>query len=242
MDAELNASLVRYAGGALLERHSHGAAGVSIVLAGSIEEEVGSRTELGRVGSIVTKPAGLDHRNRVGSDGAILLAIKGREADDIAAHGWRWTQSRSAAALGLRVARSLKRHDAVDAEQLLELLTFASSSDRASVGARTPTWIDEVRSRIDRECAPTPVARLAALVGVHPVYLARAFRVRFGCSIREYRRKERVRRAANLLATCELPIVTIAAALGFFDQSHLCRDFRAELNVSPRDYRAIIRA
>lgn len=240
MDVGLKASLVRYAGGAVLERHAHGAAGVSIVLAGSIEEQVGSRTECGQVGSIVAKPAGVEHRNRVGKDGAILLAINGREAHDIAAHGWRWAHSRRAAKVGLHLARDLKRGCEVDADQLIELLACASPT--RPHGPSMPTWISEVRSRIDRESGPTPVTVLADFADVHPVYLARAFRMRFGCSIREYRRKERVRRAANLLATCDLPIATVAAAVGFFDQSHLCRDFKAELNVSPSDYRAIIRS
>jgi AraC family transcriptional regulator len=240
MDVGLKASLVRYPGGAVLERHSHDAGGVSIVLAGSIEEEVGSRTECGHVGSVVAKPAGTEHRNRVGREGAILLAIKGREADDIAAHGWRWAHSRLAAAVGLHFARHLKTGGYVDTEALFDLLACVNTATPDQ--APTPAWIDEVRSRIDREPGSMPVTILAELADVHPVYLARVFRMRFGCSIREYRRKERVRRAANLLATCDLPIATVAAAVGFFDQSHLCRDFKAELNVSPSDYRAIIRS
>ena len=240
MDGGMNASLVRYAAGTVQERHFHSAAGVSIVLAGSIEEQVGTKTECGQVGSIVAKAAGVEHRNRVGKGGAILLAIKGSDVEAIATRGWTWAHSRPAAAFGLHLARQITAGGRVDTDQLIELLACAAParSDRPV----TPAWIVEVRSRVEREPVTTSVRTLAHHVQVHPVYLARAFRLHFGCSIREYRRKERVRQAANLLATCDLPIASIAAAVGFFDQSHLCRDFRAELNVSPSDYRAIVRS
>ncbi|HEX6740474.1 MAG TPA: helix-turn-helix domain-containing protein [Sphingomicrobium sp.] len=235
----LRASLVRYAGGAVLEPHAHAAGSVSVVLAGMIEEDVGRRTEVGRLGSLVAKPAGVEHCNRVGRDGAILLAVSGKDSEAITAGGWRWTQSHPAAALGLQLARALNSGAAADAEQLFDLLGLVAELRPA----RTPTaWLDSIRSRLEREPNPPSVAELAGLKGVHPVYLARAFRQRFGCSLRDYRRRARVRRAANLLASSTLPIAEIAARLDFFDQSHLCRDFRAELAVSPRAYRAIVRS
>ena len=233
----LRAAVVRYIGGEVLEAHAHEAGSVSIVLAGLIEEEVGRRTEVGRVGSIVAKPAGVEHCNRVGRDGAILLAINGPEADAIALE-WRWSRSRGAGIAGLRVARGLGLGGVVEVDQLLDLLAFADGPNNAR---RQPAWLDDIRRRLDRDLVPPPVAALAELADVHPVYLARAFRGRFGCSIREYRRHVRVCRAADLLAGSSLPIAAIAAKLDFFDQSHLCRDFKAELAVSPGDSRAILR-
>lgn len=236
----LQASLVRYAGGAVLDRHAHPSGSVSIVLAGSIEEEVGHKAELGRIGSMVAKPAGVEHRNRVGRDGAILLAITGKHADEIAAPGWRWNESRGAAGAGLRLARSLKAGARVDSEQLIDLLAFAAGPFLASNPPRA-NWLSDVRSRLDRESRPPSVRQLAEEADVHPVYLTRAFRKHFGCSVREYRRNVRVQRAARLLAGSNLPIASIAADLDFFDQSHLCRDFMAEMRISPSDYRAIVR-
>lgn len=240
LDCALDASVVRYASGAMLDRHAHAAASVSLVLAGSIQEEVGRRTEVGRTGSLVAKPADVEHSNLVGRNGAILLAIKGREAEDVAGKSWRWTKSREAVAVGLHLARGLKRGAPADPEQVLDLLGLAatSKSDRSP----TPAWIGGIRMRLDREPKPPTVVELAELAGVHPVYLARAFRRQFGCSIRDYRRAVRVRRAAEMLAGDTLPISAVAASLDFFDQSHLCRDFKAEMNVSPAEYRAIVRS
>jgi AraC family transcriptional regulator len=238
---ELEAVVVRYAGSALLEWHAHAEASVSVVLAGSIEEQVGSRTGLGRIGSVVAKPAGLEHCNRVAAEGATLLAIKGKEAAEIASRGWCWTSSHRSAIAGLQLARSLRAGFAPDAEPLIDLLSFADEAGQRPSTRRRLAWLDDIRSRLDRQNAP-PVSRLAELADVHPVYLARAFRQQFDCSIRDYRRRARVRRAANLFASSDLPIAAIAASLDYFDQSHLCRDFRTELAVSPADYRAILRS
>jgi AraC family transcriptional regulator len=235
----LQAKVVRYAGGAMLERHAHAFGGVSVVLAGSIVEQVGRRTEVGGIGSLVAKPAGVEHRNQIGRSGAVLLAITGCEAEFVAKTGWRWTRSHRAATIGLCLARDLKLGFAADAEQLLDLLAFAGE---ATDSRRAPDWLDAIRSQLECEGASPSVAEFAAREGLHPVYLARAFRKQFGCSIRDYRRRVRVRRAARLLAGSNLPIAAVAARLDFFDQSHLCRDFRAELAVSPSHYRAIVRS
>ena len=239
LDCPIHSSVVSYAGGALLDRHVHSSASVSIVLAGSIEEAVGQKIEVGRIGILVAKPAEVEHSNRVGRDGAILLAVKGREAAEVVDRRWRWIESRDAIALGLQLARSLKKGAAVEAEQLFDLLGLAALKSDTSRG---PAWITGIRTRLNREPNPPSVTELAQQSGVHPVYLARAFRKQFGCSIRDYRRTMRVRRAADLLAGCNLPISAVAASLDFFDQSHLCRDFKAEMKVSPTEYRAIVRS
>jgi AraC family transcriptional regulator len=240
LDVAANVSVVRYAPRCVLDRHEHDDASVSVVLAGAIEEEVGGQTEVARLGSIVAKPAGVEHRNRVGGDGAILLAVKGVATEQVMSRGWRWSRSSVAATVGLQLARQLKAGAAVDIEQLIELVGFAVGSQEEK--RVNPAWLDQIRSRLSLEDATVSVTELAELAGVHPVYLARAFRKRFGCSIREYRRRNRVGRAAELLARGNLPVAAIAAHLDFFDQSHLCRDFKAELNVSPSAYRAIIRS
>ena len=235
----LQATLVRYSPGAMLDDHAHGSGSVSFVLAGVIEEDVGRSTEVGRVGSIVAKPAAIEHRNRVGRDGALLLAIKGDEAEIVTAGGWRWSRSNRAASLGLQLARALGKNVASDPEQLIDLLGLAGD---ARPPLRGTTWLDAIRSRLEQELDAPSVREFAELHAVHPVYLARAFRQRFGCSLRDCRRKARVRRAADLLAFSTLPMAEIAARLDFFDQSHLCRDFKVELAVSPGDYRAIVRS
>lgn len=232
------ASIVRYEPGAVMEPHAHEVAGVGVVLGGSIREQVNCREECGNVGSVVFKPAGLIHRNHVGPAGALILALKGADAEQMAAYGWRWTFGGKAAAIGLAVARSVRWNDLGEAEdatlRLLELLSGRPERSPPPAGA----WLRAVRDRIEDE-SPTPaVAELAKTAGVHPASLARAFRLRFGCSVSQYSKRLRVRRAADLLLTTDFTVSQVAASVDSYDQSHLCRDFRSELGLSPSLYRS----
>ena len=78
---------------------------------------------------------------------------------------------------------------------------------------------------------------IAAAVGVHPVYLARAFRQHYGCGPAAYARQLRLERAAALVRTTARPLADIAAACGFVDQSHLTRAFATTFATSPAAYR-----
>lgn len=77
------------------------------------------------------------------------------------------------------------------------------------------------------------VRDVAAMADVHPVYFARVFRRHFRCSAREYRRRQAVMWAAELLSCSDLALANVARTVGFADQSHLCREFRRELRVTP---------
>ena len=49
--------------------------------------------------------------------------------------------------------------------------------------------------------------------------------------------QERVRKAQQMLARTDLPLATIAAAVGFSDQSHLSRHFRRLAGTTPSGFR-----
>jgi len=55
----------------------------------------------------------------------------------------------------------------------------------------------------------------------------------------EYRRRVRVREAADLLASTDAPLTHVALAAGFADPSHLCRVFKAETGLTPHAYRLL---
>lgn len=57
-------------------------------------------------------------------------------------------------------------------------------------------------------------------------HFARMFRLSFGVSPMEYVMRERVEYAKTLLARREQSVASIAATLGFCDQSHFTRSFR----------------
>ncbi len=77
---------------------------------------------------------------------------------------------------------------------------------------------------------------LARETGVDRFRLTRAFKAAFGLAPHAYLIQLRLTQARRLLAQGELP-VTVAAALGFADQSHLGRWFQRAYRMTPTDYR-----
>lgn len=82
------------------------------------------------------------------------------------------------------------------------------------------------------------LTQVASAAGVHPVYLAREFRRFEGCTIGEYIRRLRVERACRQLSSSNESVATIAAGVGFSDQSHFSRTFKRLMRMTPAQYRA----
>ncbi|HEY0753871.1 MAG TPA: AraC family transcriptional regulator [Ktedonobacteraceae bacterium] len=76
---------------------------------------------------------------------------------------------------------------------------------------------------------------LAALVNFSPFYLLRAFRETVGLPPHSYLTQIRVSRAKHLIRA-SVPLAEVATAVGFTDQSHLNRHFKAVLGVTPGQY------
>ncbi|UZJ61705.1 AraC family transcriptional regulator [Pseudomonas sp. KU26590] len=77
---------------------------------------------------------------------------------------------------------------------------------------------------------------LAQVTGVDRFRLSRAFKAAFGLAPHAYLIQLRLTRARHLLARGEAP-VSVAATLGFADQSHLGRWFQRAYRMTPADYR-----
>jgi AraC-like DNA-binding protein len=93
----------------------------------------------------------------------------------------------------------------------------------------------------DRATDALLVGDLAAAAAMSTDRLERAMRRALGVSPKQYVLRLRAERAADLLATTDLPIVRIAAECGYYDQSQLTRQFRDHVGMSPSDYRATAR-
>ncbi|HWI65509.1 MAG TPA: Ada metal-binding domain-containing protein [Symbiobacteriaceae bacterium] len=82
----------------------------------------------------------------------------------------------------------------------------------------------------------TPAA-LARAVGLSPAYLGRLFRSRTGLSPDEYIRRRRAEKAAELLRKGDVPILDVAAAVGFESTSSFYAAFRRFMGAPPGEYR-----
>jgi PAS domain S-box-containing protein len=89
----------------------------------------------------------------------------------------------------------------------------------------------------DEAVRPLTVADLAAAAGSGVDQLQRRMRRVFGISPTQYLLRERVDRAARLLAASDEPIATVAARCGFYDQAALTRHFGRLIGMTPSQYR-----
>jgi len=100
-----------------------------------------------------------------------------------------------------------------------------------------PRLVRRVKARL-QDAADTPISleALAREARLHPLHLLRAFRDHVGIPPHAYLIGLRVARARELLCR-DLPVASVAARLGFTDQSHLTRHFKALLGITPGAYR-----
>src|SRR4051812_5865391 len=95
-----------------------------------------------------------------------------------------------------------------------------------------------VTSRLlDDLARDTSLSEPAALCGLSRSYFIRAFKQITGLPPHRWLLSQRVKRAQELLRGSKLPIVEIAVACGFADQSHLTRVFSKALGISPAAWR-----
>ena len=243
---------VLYPAGWSVASHAHAHANLTFVLQGSIDESVSDGARRLRACDAVLKPAGTVHSDRCGPVGARTLVVEFREpalapADEPGTPGsYAFLEGPEVVRAALGVLDAVRRDSPSTGEDLaeivVEMLALAPSPTGAR-RARQEPWLAEVRALLhDGFAAPVRVHELASSVQRHPVYLARAFRRRHGCSVTAYRRRLQVCEAARRLAAGDEALASVAASSGFSDQAHLCRAFRRALGVSPGQFRRRIRA
>jgi AraC family transcriptional regulator len=81
------------------------------------------------------------------------------------------------------------------------------------------------------------LAQLAAAVGLSTYHFARAFKLTTGETPHVYVARRRIEEARRLLRETRLPIVDIAARVGFTSQAHLTTRFRQVTGVTPARFR-----
>jgi transcriptional regulator of acetoin/glycerol metabolism/AraC-like DNA-binding protein len=152
---------------------------------------------------------------------------------------------------GLRCAlvsspvRSVRSHISSDAAEFLmrprvTLLTelerhFAVQPPRGGLSAGALRRVCEfVESHLEDDISLEALAAEARLSVYH---FARGFKLSTGVSPHRYVLEQRVKRARQLLVQTDLPLATIASAVGFFDQGHFSRQFRSLVGTTPSSFR-----
>ena len=84
---------------------------------------------------------------------------------------------------------------------------------------------------------PLRVTELAALANLSPAHFTVRFKEQTGCAPRDYLHLLRIHRACQLLGDTSSSVKAIAAMLGYQDQFHFSRVFKAFQGLSPSEYR-----
>lgn len=135
-------------------------------------------------------------------------------------------------------------------ERLLALETDADlvKAAEAFLRARLPEpdpWLHTVNQIVDRirsDREVTRVEQVARLCGIGTRQLQRLFSEYVGVSPKWVIQRYRLHEAAERLAGSDVGLEDLAQELGYFDQAHFVRDFKAIVGCPPGEYARIERS
>jgi AraC family transcriptional regulator len=242
-----------YASDLRLPEHSHQEPYFCFVLAGSFTEISGKQARYCCPRSVLFHPSGEAHSDHFHTGARCFnLQYGACGADDPS----RW-QARIAnrpvnslggrlAQLAARLYREFCMPDEVSQIMIegLALQMMAETFRQTIVSVPVaPPWLGHAKDILDEQFSARPsLASLAKSADVHPAHLAREFRRFYGGTITEYVRQRRLDFACHELLNSRVPLIDIALAAGFFDQSHFARTFKAQMGMSPNQYRTTLSA
>jgi AraC family transcriptional regulator len=235
-----------------LTLHTHERATVAVILNGSFDGLMRSSSHPCPAATVLTEPPGEPHGNLFERAGADVLTVQPDPArlellEPFTGLLGEVNHMRDLAvtALARRVAGELSAPDDVTPFAveglILEMLALTArlrTVPGPGPGRRPPHWLGEARALLhDRYGERLRVTEVADAVGVHPVHLARVFRLHYGTPVGAYLRDLRITWAAARLMDSDDSIAQIAVRAGFFDQSHFTRAFKRQFGLTPRAYR-----
>lgn len=214
-----------YREGSAQPMHSHPTPTVSLLLSGSVYEVVSRREVFAGTSSISIKPPDVRHRDVYGRNGAVILSVAIDDPDHWAATlpppEWTWRPliRRDYGELLASLTTPDRARDAT-----FELLALGSRVPRSK--GQPPRWLRLVEERLC-ERPDVSLSAVAAEAGVHPVYLARAFRRWYGVTPSAFRLAQRTSSAIGAALWGAKAASAIAHDVGFADQSHMARSIRS---------------
>lgn len=193
--------------------------------------------------SVVFHPIVGPHATAVGPGGMVGLNLELTDAwldrcqlrrRDLAID-YRLLDSLNARLLGLRLAALACGPDAAETEMETAALEMVACLVREPPPpARAPHWLARAQEFLQAHSStPVGLSDVAAEVGVHPVYCARAFRRATGCTVSTYLRALRLLDAGRLVLEERQSLADVALRVGFADQAHFTRAFSRDLGVPP---------
>jgi AraC family transcriptional regulator len=130
-------------------------------------------------------------------------------------------------------------------ESLAHALASALTDARGKISGTSPRLqglaprqlrrvVDYVQEHFEKDIS---LRRLAEVAGISSAYFSRLFHQSQGLSPHRFLIKVRIEKARELLRQRSPTVLGVAIATGFQTQQHFARVFRAEVGVSPSEYR-----
>lgn len=230
--------------------HSHDLARFSLFLEGSQTERLGARDIEHNAVSLTFLPEGHEHdfsvhgaRHRVFTiEIAASLTNRVRNEFGRLVHIPSYPDGHSQW-IARRIYREFCNFDDISPLAIeglsLELMATTSRSSASVSVRRPPRCVHEAREILqERFTQPLTLTDIASEVGVHPVYLARAFREHYHVTVGDTVRQLRVQFACLKLRASNAPLSEIGYEAGFSDHSHFARTFKRFMGITPSAFRA----
>jgi AraC family transcriptional regulator len=232
-----------------IPRHRHDTVVMSFPLTGSFVEANSISRYTCEPFGLSINPAGESHASDFCAHKArcLIVEVKSRSLPSINESAQAlarplYLQGVTAAALALRVYRELKSADEASALMceglMLELVALAMRDRLKDGAAKPPRWLVRARDYLHAHFSEQiSLQQLGQIVGVHHAHLARMFRRHYRRAIGEYVRELRLDKSMRELSEPEKPLAEIAAAAGFYDQSHFANAFKRHIGLTPSEFR-----
>ena len=233
-----------------VERHIHTEAHFVFVLEGTYTSTAHGVPDVAGAATLIYNPPGTTHNDRFLSEHGRFfgLSIKAEHLSQLdqglnfAGRCHRLAHPRALAVAAAAVRRVPR--DNPDAPAMLESMSLellaAVAHRRPATDKTPPRWLKTACAMIADNAEPPTVAAVARAVGVHPVHLARTFRLHLGLSPGDYARKRRLEYATDLVMRSRTSLTQVAHAAGYADQSHFTRDFVRAVGLTPARFRAAL--
>jgi AraC family transcriptional regulator len=228
--------------------HSHELANLCVVLNGRYTERFGRVRADRSALEVIFHPPGVVHtEDHYESGRHLLIEIEPNRLEGVETSSEPlFVRNEFTVRLAVTLHREFQSSDQFSALAIegivLELMAHTLRHKRETRNPRPPAWLLRLKEYL-QEGFPTSssLAGLADIAGVHPVYLASAFRKFEGCTVGEYVRRLRIDHACLRMVHSNDSLAQISLECGFADQTHFTRAFKRATGMTPAEYRRSFR-
>lgn len=239
-----------YSSRARLPTHAHENSHFCFVLAGNYKETIAGRFFERAPAALVYYPPDVSHEEEHFTSGRhFLVEIDLKNLNMVRDYGARLCEpvlldTNSALWLANRMYKEFSERDGFSAIALesisTELLIAASRRVDRRGERKPPLWLERVKEFLRENFSEPPgLNELAKAVDVHPTHLARVFRQFERCTVGDFIREVRIDYARRRMFGSNEPLVEIALAAGFADQTHFTRSFKRVTGMTPTEFRRL---